>query len=621
MARASFVDVSRRAPCPLCAGTTDCRLNAGGGVHCRRVDQYAPPAGWRFAKVDAVGFGVFYPDDGNTAAERFAAWAARRVQLAGEAYDRAVGGKRKATSASRFDEIGAARRPLEANERDAIASALCLPLAVLDVLPVEFLPNDGSNRWAYTIPERDGNGRVIGWNLRYADSSKRTHGARGLFVPIGWNMTPGMVVIPEGASDTMALTALGLAAIGRPSNLGGGDHLAAMLNGYGFAGDDSRPVVILGENDAKPNGQWPGRDGAEAIARKLAEELRREVWIAYPPAGYKDVREYVTGHKAAILARETTLAAVGLQLAEHIERTKVVIGDRVSDPAAISVTTMDDEVRALAGAAVDVPLAFAELPAGDGLPKFCPKPWGVVLRSDSRHATRFTFVACGHLGCPVCGERRRAQYKATVRKTLTDEADAGTSEFFVLWCAADRWETTHRALRRVGAEYFRLKIGGDRLMIVANREPKTDAASEAIAVTAEEAGARLFSTIDRLPVEAKVFASSHGWPIVEDEAAVEKSDWKRIGANSQPLRKVVEIIEAYRATWRPVAHASRFAAGWQAIEVPDDGLPSGATVERLIESVWLGEVMPADLDPFGSGLPGDVHINFTAGVNPPCRDP
>src|SRR5437879_2927341 len=92
---------------------------------------------------------------------------------------------------------------------------------------------------------------------------------KGLTVPIGWQERDGPVYLPEGPSDVLALTAMNLSAVGRPSNLGGIDHLVKLLRGL----PPERCIVVLGEFDQKANGKWPGRDGAVATANSLREKL------------------------------------------------------------------------------------------------------------------------------------------------------------------------------------------------------------------------------------------------------------------------------------------------------------------------------------------------------------
>jgi hypothetical protein len=75
----------------------------------------------------------------------------------------------------------------------------------------------------------------------------------------------------------------------RPSNTGGVDHLAVLLNDL----PRDRRIVVVGENDEKENGLWPGRDGAERVAADLARLLGRKVEALLPPGDAKDPREFV----------------------------------------------------------------------------------------------------------------------------------------------------------------------------------------------------------------------------------------------------------------------------------------------------------------------------------------
>ena len=81
---------------------------------------------------------------------------------------------------------------------------------------------------------------------------------RGLTIPARFAERDGPVLAVEGASDVLAATAMGIAAIGRPSNMGGVDLLVDVLRDV----PPDRPIIVLGEYDANSKGQWPGRDGA-----------------------------------------------------------------------------------------------------------------------------------------------------------------------------------------------------------------------------------------------------------------------------------------------------------------------------------------------------------------------
>jgi len=131
---------------------------------------------------------------------------------------------------------------------------------------------------AWVFPECDGQGRIIGISYRFPHSTiqtkTRTDGKpigsksapagfrRGLTLPDDWREMPDPIYAVEGPSDVLAGRALGLSVIGRPSNCGGTGYIAQAFR--------FRRVIILGENDRKNDGRWPGKEGAELIPRKLA---------------------------------------------------------------------------------------------------------------------------------------------------------------------------------------------------------------------------------------------------------------------------------------------------------------------------------------------------------------
>jgi hypothetical protein len=181
-------------------------------------------------------------------------------------------------------------RSLTSGHREQLATALGLPAACLDAIPLLGFFHDPHGGPSWTFPEHDAAGNVTAINRRYvADGSKKVMqgGRRGVYLPEGWRERPGPVLIPEGVSDVLALTAIGLPAIGRPNDKGGAEILAALLR------DAGREVVVVGENDKKENGHWPGREGAEFVAKKLATLLGRPVKWSMPPDGVKDSRLWV----------------------------------------------------------------------------------------------------------------------------------------------------------------------------------------------------------------------------------------------------------------------------------------------------------------------------------------
>lgn len=134
--------------------------------------------------------------------------------------------------------------------------------------------------------ERNASYEVTAINVRRLDGSKRVGPGhkRGLIVPKHLAELPDPVLIVEGPSDVCACLTMGLTAVGRPNNAGGAELLAELLRG--------RDVLLVGENDKKPDGLWPGRDGATLVAMHLARAWRRGVWWAMPTTS-KDVRAFL----------------------------------------------------------------------------------------------------------------------------------------------------------------------------------------------------------------------------------------------------------------------------------------------------------------------------------------
>jgi hypothetical protein len=142
----------------------------------------------------------------------------------------------------------------------------------------------------YTFPEFDGKGNITGIAIRFADGKKRClhRSQRGLTLPKDWQQGDGPILIVEGASDTAALVAMGLNAVGRPSAGGGIDALLQLLEPIPL----EREIIVLGEFDAKPDGSWPGREGALKVAHALADGLHRPITTSLPPSKAKDIRAW-----------------------------------------------------------------------------------------------------------------------------------------------------------------------------------------------------------------------------------------------------------------------------------------------------------------------------------------
>ncbi len=168
---------------------------------------------------------------------------------------------------------------------DELATILGVSVDSLNELEIAWLEEDK----CWLFPERDGTGRIIGLVKRYPDGSKIfvSGGRRGLYIPKSFNVGGREILIAEGGSDTAAGLSLGWNIIGRPSADGGSKHLIDLLQGA------KGRVFVIGDNDVKRDGSWPGKKGAEVVAQRLAEGIKAPVLITNPPMKFKDVRALV----------------------------------------------------------------------------------------------------------------------------------------------------------------------------------------------------------------------------------------------------------------------------------------------------------------------------------------
>lgn len=91
------------------------------------------------------------------------------------------------------------------------------------------------------------------------------------------------VLVVEGMSDVAAAYDLGFPAIGKPNNIGGQNIVAELVRG--------RTVIVMGENDKKANGEWPGQIGA-SMSLKSCLTTTGKARILFPPEHVKDLRAW-----------------------------------------------------------------------------------------------------------------------------------------------------------------------------------------------------------------------------------------------------------------------------------------------------------------------------------------
>jgi len=144
---------------------------------------------------------------------------------------------------------------------------------------------------AWVFPMRNGQRAVVGLGLRSIDGGKFRHtgsDGHGLFIPDGL-VAGADLYCPEGPTSLAALLTIGLGAVGRPNNELGSHYLTQLC--YELK---PRRVFVVGDNDLKPDGRWPGRQGAESVQRHLIRHRAAPyISVLMPPEGIKDSRDWL----------------------------------------------------------------------------------------------------------------------------------------------------------------------------------------------------------------------------------------------------------------------------------------------------------------------------------------
>ena len=268
--------VTASSPCPVCNGGHKCSVGDDGLIVCGRTQ--GPVAGFRcLGPAEGDPQFTLYRPKGKTP---LTSPATNNNKATNEPV---VDWEDKATHYARL---------LTPRAAEELAENLGLPEGVVEQFGIGWDPK--LECWLF--PERDAAGDTVGLCRRYRDSRKRflAGGSRGLsFITPFSKSELSPIFLPEGATDTLALTAMGLIAVGARSATAGVEQLAALLEDV----PAKRPIIVLGENDRKPDGRWPGKEGAVATATALAQRLNRSIQFAFPPDGAKDVRAWLHAQK------------------------------------------------------------------------------------------------------------------------------------------------------------------------------------------------------------------------------------------------------------------------------------------------------------------------------------
>ena len=307
--------VNKERPCPICNKADWCSISGDGNtVWCGRTpsDRPGKNGGWLHRMGEHKVLHVPHPDR----RPRPTASSAEPVDLAQD-HQRFVDAL--AAQPERLVEL-AGHLGVTADSLRAIGVGWCCGAALRRLRAggagwADDYPDGGSS-----FPERDAGGRITAITFRAPDGRKGTGSGmrRGLTVPTDLHKeTTRPVLLVEGASDVAACFVLGLAGLGRPSNTSGADLAATMVEG--------RELLVVGENDPKADGSWPGRSGAKNVATAIAQTWGDPVPWALPPEGVKDVRDWLRQRVAAglSLADVESCKAAGDELLAHLQNVAV----------------------------------------------------------------------------------------------------------------------------------------------------------------------------------------------------------------------------------------------------------------------------------------------------------
>ncbi len=254
----TWLRVNRDKPCLVCGKSDYCGRSADGAAAiCMRIASSRPTrnGGWLHRLTDAP------PARPRTFTVKGQSAKANEMPLLAEKY----------------------RQAMTSDRCEALSATLGVSAESLERLCVGF---DGK---AYTFPMRDAGGMIIGIRRRFPNGRKIcVKGSRnGLFLPCGLGGI-GILFIVEGNTDTAAGLGMGLDTIGRPSCCGGADLIKRFIRKNSYS-----RIVIVPDNDEKPDGTNPGKSGG----LRLAVILRlycRDVRMVLPPAECNDLRGWLS---------------------------------------------------------------------------------------------------------------------------------------------------------------------------------------------------------------------------------------------------------------------------------------------------------------------------------------
>jgi hypothetical protein len=466
---------------------------------------------------------------------------------------------------------------------------LGLPVAALSDFglgadPHFYFPDSSQRAPAWTWREYDAQGNIIGVGGRRQGSGEkgfRKGGRRGLILTVAHAadrqklradiIARGRVLLAEGASDSMAVHAMGEVVVGRPSVSGGVIELTALLNGLALP--EVIEMFVLGENDKDTNGHWPGRDQALEVATKLASALgpRVVIRVIMPPAGIKDLRAaWQAGFRTwEDYVKQTAALDVGTsKQAEMPDTLRIPCGchaDCCSCPDSC-VQTDRNLVRTNRDKATIPQYIRKQSAKYSTNPWDCPSAFGVA--GEVRHSPALIPAVCRQRDCPVCGPR----WRQVTFERFGYHIDQHVGPLFTDCIPDVDWQATLKAMRRES------KASGVPLRFVAIRD--------------EEAMLTIISSIASSPYATEIDKTA---AVETLQRAVDAADlaprpfsacraWGKIDTDPEPEDKAQRVPGGAS----PAAFAATLGA-WGAEAVTDRGAVHRCSVDNLFLDPSTGQ--------------------------------
>ncbi len=646
--------------CPVCNGASPkCSKNIDTKVvHCRGGTENAAPYGWRYIGLDAQGFAMHIHEDDDERRQRpnakpkpkLPAWADDIIKHAvpiddtGHSIKTPLASPTPAVANHVGDDYNRDRtiyklmlkqpKPFVGDTLDDFSADIGLPLGFFRGVQYVYAYNKHS--MGYLL--RDGDGTIVGGKLRWlkADtppdrSNKHNLVRSGLVYDDGFEQLDGPILCPEGKTDHMVLAALGVATVARDSSRAGADHLVRLFRRLNI--DAGRRIIVLGENDAHVNRrgvfQWEGRDGALAVAQKLADALGFPVFVAMSPDGSKDALDWYkcqddAGDLAGLRQRLLDAVSDSANLTQVDPAPPEPLPEGVPLEESTAFNRVGSEMREGLGEC-DERLEDAQMSpsllASPGRLLDCPNCKKIVLAhiDPATRQAKVIFPPCRSIECPVCGERRREQWAESIRHHLREYGRRHVGRLVYVY-AVDRgreWRNvvsdmaykrrkarlaTSEAGRHVQADYIKLTLLHCAKDIVVSTQPPPTSIEGVDAVLPSVAIERLTFEVPRIPaVQIKhLYSSSRAWGMLKDPRRKMPPKWKRIGDIDGTLQGIFEVIEERGLRLKAVHNNDHW---W-----PKKGYvvflkPSGLTAEHLCMELSAGETFPIGIKSWSSGGP------------------